>query len=183
MLQINGVRPKESLGFAWGFQILNGGTLEENSMCIFNKTASNKHYEAIPTTASLPRPHHSRDRSHTYLARGRVQMVHGPIFTFKCSLYKIPLHNPFKLCNNFQSGCWDVWDIYRFFKGKIPEKFCPLTQWVRNYWYLRFKIRMFLQGVNRSMMQLSFQLFKQDNSRKCMRLFQGEKKSKNHLGS
>ena len=58
--------------------------------------------------------------------------------------YKIPLHRPFKLCNNFQSGCWDVWDIYRFFKEKIPEKFCPLTSMeseiidivvlVRNYW-------------------------------------------------
>ena len=41
--------------------------------------------------------------------------------------FQIPTHNTFKLYTNFQNGCWDLWDICRFFKGKIPEKFLPLT--------------------------------------------------------
>ena len=33
-----------------------------------------------------------------------------------------------KLCNNFPSGCWDVRDICKCCKGKIPEKFCLFSR-------------------------------------------------------
>ena len=56
--------------------------------------------------------------------------------------HKITLHNPMKLFYDFQSRCSDVWDICRFFKGKIPEKFHPLTSIGQNYWCCYFNLKL-----------------------------------------
>ena len=60
----------------------------------------------------------------------------------------IPTCKPFKLCNNFhKSGCRDVCDICRFFKGKIPEK--KITHWEKKLFNCHFsqKLLKFLQDI------------------------------------
>ena len=55
----------------------------------------------------------------------------------------------YTILSNYVTIFCAVWDIYRFFKGKIPENSAHWLQWVRNYWYCHFSpnLVMFLRGV------------------------------------